>query len=59
MDLFQSFLTLCDKVSMTKSETLCCALWIMFFSGVLSGFLFHLLIKAVRTLKVHLQKPSK
>lgn len=59
MDLFQSFLTLCDKVSMTKSETLCCALWLMFTFGVLSGFLFRLLIKAVRTLKVHLQKPSK
>lgn len=44
---------------MTESEVLRCALWIMFFSGVLSGFLFHLLIKAIRTLKVHFQKPSK
>lgn len=59
MDLFQSFLALCDKVSMTKSETLCCALWLMFFFGVLSSFLFHLFIKAVHALKLHFQKPSK
>lgn len=59
MDLFQSFLTLCDKVSMTKSETLCCALWLMFFFGVLSSFFFRLLIKGFRTLKVHFQKPPK
>ena len=59
MDLFQSFLTLCDKVSMSKSETLCCALWLMFFLGALSSFLFRLLIKAIRALKVHFQKPSQ
>lgn len=33
MDVFQSFLDLCDSSTLTRSQTLSCVLWLVFAFG--------------------------
>lgn len=55
MDVYQSFLDLCDKVTFTKNTVLWIVLGDFFLSGVVFVLAFQMFTRLFRKLKLHLQ----
>ena len=59
MDVYQSFLDLCDKVSFTKNTVLWLVLVDFFFSGAMFVVAVQVFIRFFRKLKLHFQNRRK